>query len=182
MTTIRHMRINEKDKLFDLAAKIFREADEIPLLQKALLICIPELSFVAVENKTIIGFTLVCKTMTNVYFNFMSTIPNCYELAFLGIAPESQGRGLGSRLLKETLHAIFYQTRHFTCWLLVDIINKSAIKMYEKYGFRKWIHTTGKTAVPGWIMGLSYRRYVSNTLLENHIQDPLVLKEVNVIG
>jgi GNAT superfamily N-acetyltransferase len=180
---IRHLRVNEKDNIFELGTKIFRKEDEIPLLQKALTLCVPELSFVAVENKTIIGFTLVCKTMTNVYFNFMTTIPHFYELAFLGISPQCQGRGLGSRLMKESLHAIFYQMKQFTCWLLVDTTNTLAIKMYEKYGFRKWINTTdatSATSAPGWIMGLSYRRYMK--LLQNNIHDPVLLKEVPIIG
>lgn len=160
MVTIRHMHSHEKDKLFQLAGKIFREEDEIPLLQKALHVCAYKLSFVAVENKKIIGFTLVCKIATNVYHSFISAIPNGYELAFLGIAPESQGRGLGSKLLKETLHAISQETTQFTCWLLVDQINVGAIKLYERFSFRPWITTNGH--VPGMIMGLSYRRYDKN--------------------
>jgi ribosomal protein S18 acetylase RimI-like enzyme len=154
------MHSHEKDKVFNLAGKIFREEDEIPLLQKALYLCDYKLSFIAVENNQIIGFTLVCKTMTNVYYPFMTMIPNCYELAFLGIAPDSQGRGLGSRLLKESINAIFQQTKQFTCWLLVDVTNVSAIKMYQKLGFRQWVTTPSELSYKeGFVMGLSHRRY-----------------------
>jgi ribosomal protein S18 acetylase RimI-like enzyme len=150
---------DEKDVL-SLGCKIFREKDEIPLLKKAVNQCVPNLSFVAIDNKNeIIGFTIVCKKMTCCYSNFMDKIPNCYELAFIGISPKSQGQGLGSRLLKETLIAIFQTSAQFTCWLLVDTINTGAIHLYEKFGFRRWLETKS-TFIPCYVMGLSYRRYV----------------------
>jgi ribosomal protein S18 acetylase RimI-like enzyme len=160
---IRELKQSDKNKIFELGKKIFREEDEIPLLLKALKLCDYELSFVAVEDKRIIGFVLVCQKMTNIYYNFMRKIPNCYEIAFLGISPNYQGRGLGTRLLKETLVAIFQISNQFTCWLLVDTINTSAVKLYEKLGFRRWVQTTTDiTSIPGYIMGLSHRRYQEN--------------------
>jgi ribosomal protein S18 acetylase RimI-like enzyme len=163
MILVRNLRQCDKSKILELGSKIFREEDEIPLLKKALFLSVPELSLVAVEDKNIIGFTLVCQKMTNVYYNFLSKIPNCYELAFLGISPLCQGRGLGTRLLKETLLVIFQTSNQFTCWLLVDTINISAIKLYEKIGFRRWIQTTKDiTPLPGYIMGISHRRYLEN--------------------
>lgn len=162
MITLRNLKQCDKDKILGLGSKIFREEDEIPLLQKALFLCVPELSFVAVEDKTIIGFTLVCTKMTNVYYNFLGKIPNCYELAFLGISPKCQGRGLGTRLLKETLLAIFQTSNQFTCWLLVDTDNIGAIGLYEKIGFRRWVETTKDiTPTPGYIMGISHRRFLT---------------------
>jgi ribosomal protein S18 acetylase RimI-like enzyme len=158
---VRNLKNYDKDKIFELGRKIFRESDEIPLLQKALYLCTPELSFVVIEDKNIVGFTLVCQKMTNVYYNFLSKIPNCYELAFLGISPQYQGCGLGTRLLKETLIAIFQTSNQFTCWLLVDIDNIGAIGLYEKFGFRHWMETTKEmTYMPGYIMGVSYRRFL----------------------
>jgi len=161
MIILRRLKLCDKDKVFELGKKIFREEDEIPLLQKALYLCVPELSFVAVEDKNIIGFTLVCIKMTNVYYGFLGKIPNCYELAFLGISPKCQGRGLGTRLLKETLLAIFQTSNQFTCWLLVDTDNTGAIGLYEKIGFRRWVETSPDiTPVPGYIMGISYKRFI----------------------
>lgn len=160
MTYIRTMIPSDKAAIEIVGRSLFREMDEMPLLHKALSLCIPELSLVLLEEHKILGFTLVCKKMTNVYYSFMGTIPNCYELAFVGISPICQGRGFGSRLLKETLVGIFQQTHEFTCWLIVDVINISAIRLYEKLGFRRWIQTTSDmTLVPGYIMGLSHRRY-----------------------
>jgi len=161
MVLVRKLQQSDKDKVLELGRLIFREKDEIPLLQKALSQCSPELSLVLVENKKIVGFTLVCLKMTNVYYNFLNTIPHCYELAFLGISPQCQGRGFGTRLLKETLLAIFQTSEQFTCWLLVDTDNYGAISLYERIGFRRWIETTTNiTPTPGYIMGLSYRRYI----------------------
>ena len=171
MVLVRNLKQCDKNKILELGGKIFREEDEIPLLQKALFLCVPELSFVAVEDKTIIGFTLVCQKMTNVYYSFMSKIPNCYELAFLGISPKCQGRGLGTRLLKETLLAIFQTSNQFTCWLLVDTDNVGAIGLYEKLGFRRWVETTTDiTPTPGYIMGISYRRFKKPEKMENEHQ------------
>ena len=162
MTHLRHVRNRDKEHIVELGKILFREEDEIPLLQKALLQYIPSLSYVAVDGNNMIGFTLVCAVPTKVYYEFMDRIPNGYELAFIGISPWYQGRGLGTRLLKETLAALFRTSQQFTCWLLVDLINVSAIKLYHKWGFRRWKDTpTEKTTIAGWIMGLSHRRYVS---------------------
>lgn len=161
MILVRNLKQKDKKKIFELGSKIFREEDEIPLLEKALFMCVPELSFVAVENKTIIGFTLVCKKMSNVYYSFLNKIPDCYELAFLCISPSCQGRGLGTQLLKETLLAIFQILNQFTCWLLVDRCNLGAIALYERIGFRRWIETPAEmTFIPGYIMGISYRTFL----------------------
>jgi ribosomal protein S18 acetylase RimI-like enzyme len=160
MIFIRNLEHRDKPQILELGYKIFRESDEIPLMKKALALCVSELSFVMIENESIIGFTLVCQKMTKIYYNFLSKIRNCYELAFLGINPKCQGRGLGKRLLKETLIAIFQTSKQFTCWLLVDSDNIGAISLYEKLGFRKWIQTTANiTDIPGYIMGISYKRF-----------------------
>jgi ribosomal protein S18 acetylase RimI-like enzyme len=174
MILVRNLKQCDKDKILELGSKIFREDDEIPLLKKALFLCVPELSFVAVEDKLIVGFTLVCQKMTNMYFSFLGKIPNCYELAFLGISQKCQGRGLGTRLLKETLLAIFQTSNQFTCWLLVDIDNIGAIALYKKIGFRQWALTTKEiTPTPGYIMGLSYRRFIQKDKKE-HINYKLI--------
>jgi len=174
MITIRHIRESDKPAIVQMSSHIFRAEDELPLLQKALHQYVPELSLVAVEDKKVIGFTLVCKKITKEYYKFLSKIPNCYELAFLGISPGCQGRGLGTRLLKETLLAIFQISNQFTCWLLVDTINTSAIKLYEKIGFRRWVLTTEEvTPLPGYIMGISYRHYLKKDTREvtNYISE-----------
>ena len=160
MVQIRHMRHSDARAIKELGSQIFREEDEIPLLQKALTLYIPSLSFVLIEEKKIIGFTIVGQTPTKHYTPFLATLPDGYELAFLGVSRFCQGRGLGSRLLKETLNAIFQRSKQFTCWLLVDVTNVSAIKMYQKLGFRQWLTTPSELSYKeGFVMGLSHRRY-----------------------
>lgn len=167
MVLVRQLTIRDKEQILELGNKIFREEDEIPLLKKALCLCVPELSFLAVDDTDIIGFTLTCKKMTNVYYEFMTSIPDCYELAFLGISPKYQGYGLGTRLLKETLLAIFQRSVQFTCWLLADQDNLGAIKLYKRFGFRVWAKTPIEiTSVPGYIMGLSHRRFITHSDLD----------------
>lgn len=170
---IRNFKYSDEERVIGLGKRIFREADEIPLLQKALRLCVPELSFVAVEDKNIIGFTLACVKMTNVYCSFLTKIPNCYELAFLGISPTCQGRGLGTRLLKETLLAIFQRSTRFACWLLVDTDNYGAIKLYEQTGFRRWAPAAPDiVSAPGYIMGLSHRRYLKKWATNQDVKPP----------
>ena len=160
----RNIQINDLYAVEILGRSLFRVEDEIPDLVKALRFYVPELSFVLVEDNKILGFTLVCRKMTNVYYSFMGSIPNCYELAFLGISPQCQGKGCGKRLLKETLQAISDQSKEFTCWLVVDVINKPAQHLYENLGFRRWVQTDADiTPFPCYIMGLSYRRYRTDT-------------------
>jgi ribosomal protein S18 acetylase RimI-like enzyme len=140
---IRTLCTSDLPHLFELGSSLFRPKDELPDLKKALDVCFLELSYVAVENGCILGFTLVCPVMTTV--KDQTILPfrsGSYELAFFGVRPTCQGRGIGSRLLKETLHALFQ--RSFSCflWLLVDGSNQGAIRMYESRGFQsyKWIH------------------------------------------
>ena len=157
---LRTLRIKDKPAIYDLGITLFREEDEVPLLKKALLECNLSLSYVAVDNKKIVGFTLVGSTPTNVYFNFLSKKPTQYELAFLGVSPLYQGRGLGTKLLHASLTAIHRISMEFTCWLLVDATNIGAIKMYHKLGFRQWKTTPAElTHKEGIIMGNSHRRY-----------------------
>lgn len=152
---IRKLKQNEVSNILELGRQIFREEDEIPLLRSAISKCSFDLSLVAVDDNNILGFTLVCKNPVKYYFDFLRCIPNSVEIAFLGISPLSQGKGIGKRLLNETLMGIFHQSRYKSCWLLVDIDNYSAISLYEKCGFRTWAETNHQiTPVPGYIMGI----------------------------
>jgi ribosomal protein S18 acetylase RimI-like enzyme len=157
---LRNVSNNDKEKVFDLGIKLFREEDEIPLFKRALNFYVKELSYIIIDekNENIVGFTLVCKKMTHVYKKFMTDIPNCYELSFFGVNPEYQGKGYGSQCLRLTLSSIYRNCINFNCWLIVDKVNNVAIKMYQKYGFRTWFEINNDK-YPSYIMGLSYRRW-----------------------
>ena len=63
----RNLQLNDLHAVEILGRSLFREVDEIPDLLKALRSYLPELSFVLVEDNKILGYTLVCRKMTNVY-------------------------------------------------------------------------------------------------------------------
>jgi ribosomal protein S18 acetylase RimI-like enzyme len=81
--------------------------------------------------------------------------------------------------LKETLLAIFQTSTRFACWLLVDTDNYGAIKLYERTGFRRWSMASPDIAsAPGYIMGLSYRRYLKNNAYISAPKDPMACKQM----
>jgi ribosomal protein S18 acetylase RimI-like enzyme len=181
MTTIRLLENHEKPLILELGKQIFREEDEIPLLEKALRQCDLQLSFVAVDAphkfgavdaphkfgaidapQNIIGFVLVCENFTEYYYKFMRSVPNLYEIAFLGVSAKCQGLGIGSNLLAKAMTTIMHVTPCYSCWLLVDVDNRSAIKLYQRIGFEIWRKTyKGKTSVPGYILGLRRHTYLT---------------------
>jgi RimJ/RimL family protein N-acetyltransferase len=162
MYSFRSIQFSDHSVLFELGKKLFQK-EEIPDLQNALSSFIPEFSYVAFHNVTshIIGFTLVCKKQTTVIWKYFDVIPNGLEIAFFGISPFFQGKGIGSKLLHHTLQSIFQS--YPLCWLSVDIHNSSAIQMYLKFGFHKWSFISQLTypyiLIPNYIMGLSSKRY-----------------------
>lgn len=153
---VRNIQPSDFLSLFELGTQLFRPEDEVPELKKALDVCFLELSYVAVENGCILGFTVVCPLLTTISDG---TIPpnGSVELAFFGVSPACQGRGIGSRLLKETLHTLF-QRSYSSVWLLVNVSNKSAIHMYEHRGFQRWkqIWPVGASEAC-WIMGMIWK-------------------------
>jgi ribosomal protein S18 acetylase RimI-like enzyme len=163
MYSFRSIHSSDYSTILDLGKKLFHK-EEIPDLQKALSSFVPELSYVAFENASshLIGFTLVCNKQTTVIWKYLDVMPNGLEIAFIGISPFFQGKGIGSKLLHHTLYSIFQS--YPLCWLSVDIHNSSAIQMYQKFGFRKWTFISHLTypyiSIPNYIMGLSSKKYL----------------------
>ena len=67
-------------------------------------------------------------------FVIVSTHGDHAFIDFCGVNPKHQGKGLGSKLLKETLSGIF-QADLRACRLVVDDWNKDARRLYERLGF-----------------------------------------------
>lgn len=164
---IRHLHSSDFSSLLVLGAQLFRPEDELPDLQKALDVCFLELSYVAVENGCILGFTVICPPMTTVTDSTILPFRSgSVELAFFGVSPACQGRGIGSRLLKETLHTLFQRSYSFL-WLLVNVSNENAVHMYESRGFRRCRQIWPDRAPEAcWVMGLAMKPYF-------HISPPL---------
>jgi ribosomal protein S18 acetylase RimI-like enzyme len=160
-TIIRNIALNDNDVLLELGKSIFRETDEVPLLKIAIQQYIPSLSYCIHIENNIIGFILVCKKMTKIYYNFMNNIPKCYEISFCAVSSQYQGKGYGSKLLNMSLLSIFIESPLNICWLIVDTVNTSAIRLYNRHGFKYWIKTVKQTLFPCYIMGINYKRYKS---------------------
>ncbi|MEG0862735.1 ribosomal protein S18-alanine N-acetyltransferase [Pseudomonas caricapapayae] len=58
------------------------------------------------------------------------------HLLNITVKPESQGRGLGLRLLEELMKRA-YQMNGRECFLEVRASNQSAYRLYERYGFNE---------------------------------------------
>jgi ribosomal protein S18 acetylase RimI-like enzyme len=160
MSIFKNINTNDNKDILELGRLLFREDDDIPLLELALTLYIKELSYVIIDSNDnkIIGFIIVCKNNTKVYNKFIVKVPNCYELSFFGIHPNYQGKGIGSQCFNITLSSIYNDCNQFNCWLIVDIDNLNAINLYKKFGFRHW-KTINNDKYPSYIMGLSYRRW-----------------------
>lgn len=161
---IKNMESNYEEEILNIGKLIFNE-DDMSLLKRALTLYVKDLSYIVIDtNKNqIAGFILVCKKYTKVYHKFMVKVPNCYEIAFLGIHPSYQGKGLGSQCLKKALSSIYKLSNRFNAWLIVNDDNIGAIKLYRKLGFIHWKHIS-EDKYPCYIMGISYRRYISNII------------------
>lgn len=59
---------------------------------------------------------------------------NCYEVERVMVAPQSQGKGYGKKLLNFVV-AKLQQTHRTPIVLTVATCNDKAVKMYEKFGF-----------------------------------------------
>ena len=156
----KNMESNYEEEILNIGKLIFNEYD-ISLLKKALTLYVKDLSYVLIDTdkNKMTGFILVCKKYTKIYHKFMDKVPNCYEIAFLGIDPSHQGKGLGSQCLKKALSSIYKISRQFNAWLVVNEDNVGAIKLYKKLGFIQWKHISDDK-YPCFIMGISYRRYI----------------------
>jgi ribosomal protein S18 acetylase RimI-like enzyme len=113
------------ESIQQIGSTIFNKTD-YALLEQSLETCSVTLSRVLVDSETdeVLGFILL--KYTDLY------IP-LYEISFLGISPNYQGRGAGSLLLRYVESVI--SPTSAPCWLLVNQDNTSAQNLYSKFGF-----------------------------------------------
>jgi threonine synthase len=91
----------------------------------------------AIEQALENGFILTAKREDEidgvciiVHMGFEDFIPT-YHLAYIGINPNSKGRGIGSELIKEAINLTNGKIS-----LHVDLDNKNAKRLYKKMGFK----------------------------------------------
>jgi ribosomal protein S18 acetylase RimI-like enzyme len=132
------MTLHDKslDHVYALAQSLFCKEDWQDI-HDSLAHCLPEHSQVIWgPNNEVIGFAIVTRASTTVA-----------QIAFCGVNPCYQGKGYGSKLLKEAIKSIF-QAEFSSCRLIVDGWNSEARRLYERLGFcctgpYKVAHTDG---------------------------------------
>lgn len=151
-------------QILSLGVKLFGEA-EFKYIRDAVDTSIKGMSKVMLNDKNkVVGFSLVCNDEESRLFNHLSGLPDAYEIAYLGVHPDYHGQGIGSKLLKECIHAIFQtSTANIpTIWLLVEPHNDIAYKLYRKNGFRIMKGIDDGPLFKGFIMGLTPYTYLQH--------------------
>jgi GNAT superfamily N-acetyltransferase len=115
-----------RQQIYELATTLFVKEDQ-PAIRKSLRTCLPRLSRVVLDelSGSPLAFTIVTEYDTG----------DCAFIAFCGVSPTLQGKGVGSRLLEETLSGIFQSGNYSACCLIVDDWNVGAMRLYLRYGF-----------------------------------------------
>lgn len=78
--------------------------------------------YVAVENDTVAGFLILC--MTGAFVGYIQTV---------AVAPASQGKGIGSKLIAFAEEKIFAASPN--SFLCVSSFNPDARRLYERLGY-----------------------------------------------
>ncbi len=168
MLRIATLENTHKLQILSLGVKLFGEA-EFKYIRDAVDTSIKGMSQVMLNDKNkVVGFALICNDEESRLFNHLSGLPDAYEIAYLGVHPDYHGQGIGSKLLKESIHAIFQQSISSsppTIWLLVEPHNDIAYKLYRKYGFRIMKAIDDGPLFKGFIMGLTPSAYSPKPLL-----------------
>lgn len=118
------------NEILALATQVFCKEDH-PAIRKSLRDCLPSLTKVHIDNSKLAAFAIVCDGVASVAVKANSSTAT---LSFCGVSPILQGKGIGSKILKETITGIF-QAGFTSCQLIVDDWNIGARKLYEKLGF-----------------------------------------------
>lgn len=98
--------------------------NEWPYIKKCLETSDPAHSRTILSNGAVAAFIIVNISETGNAF-----------ISYIGVSKDHQGKGYGSKLLKETLASIF-QVDYYNAFLYVDCWNKDALRLYERIGFK----------------------------------------------
>jgi len=119
------------NEILALATQLFCKEDH-PAIRKALRDCLTSLTKVYIDDGKLSAFAIVCEGVAS---NVVKANSSTATISFCGVSSTLQGKGIGSKLLKETITGIF-QAGFTSCQLIVDDWNTGAKKLYEKLGFR----------------------------------------------
>jgi ribosomal protein S18 acetylase RimI-like enzyme len=124
--------IKHSKEILELAKSLFVAA-EWPHIENYLNTCLPQYSKTLIVNNELAAFVIVNETKAGLAF-----------ISYCGVHPSHQGKGYGSKLLKETLASIF-QVDYSAIRLYVDTWNGDAFRLYSRLGFQ----TIGSEVVAG---------------------------------
>lgn len=108
--------------IYELAQKLFDEK-EWPSIKASLETCLESHTRSLIIDGRLAAFLIV------------NQIDGDAFISYCGVDPAFQGKGYGSKLLKETLSSIF-QADFKVCRLYVDDWNVGARRLYERLGFK----------------------------------------------
>jgi ribosomal protein S18 acetylase RimI-like enzyme len=114
----------DKTEILTLAKTLFVPA-EWPYITSYLETMLPKESKVLHVDGQLAAFVIVNNTDSGNAF-----------ISYCGVSAEHQGKGYGSKLLKETLISIF-QVDYHAVRLYVDCWNKDALRLYTRLGFKQ---------------------------------------------
>jgi predicted N-acetyltransferase YhbS len=149
----------DKEHILQLAFTLFCKEDQ-PAIRKSLRTCLNSLSRIYKDADTIAAFALVT---AGVCTQQLKEDPNVATIAFCGVSPILQGKGIGSKLLKETISGIF-QSGFTTCQLIVDGWNDAAKRLYERFGFIE-VAPLREDHTIGFVMQLERRKWLEDEAL-----------------
>ncbi len=115
--------IYDKSEILTLAKKLFVPT-EWPYITSYLETMLPKESKVLHVDGQLAAFVIVNTEKGNAF------------ISYCGVSSEHQGKGYGSKLLKETLSSIF-QVDFPAARLYVDCWNKDALRLYTRLGFKQ---------------------------------------------
>jgi ribosomal protein S18 acetylase RimI-like enzyme len=113
--------IAHKNEILRLAKLLFC-ANEWPCIESYLETCLIQHSKIILMDNEVAAFVIVNTKAGNAF------------ISYCGVSPAHQGKGFGSKLLKETLASIF-QVDYNATQLYVDIWNTDAMRLYMRLGF-----------------------------------------------
>lgn len=137
-----------------------------PSLDKAISNCLESHSYVIVKDgdhsaicqwqiaepgiPTILAFILVCPPFSedvSEYGLCNTPIESMFEIAFVAVAPNSEGKGYAKQLITRVLMTSFSMF-----WLHVDTVNVRAKKLYESLGMTEYSVQSDPYGAEGSIM------------------------------
>ena len=118
--------------VYELATTVFCK-EEWKVIGDCLATCLGQTTVWRDEAGAPLAFVIVNDKPPPEYC--IDTADGSVFISYCGVSATAQGKGYGSRILKETLQCLFHDFH--TIELVVDETNVAAQRLYERLGFKK---------------------------------------------